>query len=136
MTRIKPLAINVVAGDTRSISRQLVDAIRLRIDAGELAVGDKLPSVRGMAQQLRVNPNTISKAYAQLTSEGWLTASPGLGLFVASATKHLHREEQERRIGMAVDQFVAEVVALRYPPDDALERVGEALGRLGERRSA
>ena len=136
MARIKPLVVNVVAGDTRSISRQLVDAIRLKIDAGELAVGDRLPSVRGMAQQLRVNPNTISKAYAQLTADGWLTASPGLGLFVGKATNHLHSEEQERRIGMAIDQFVAEVVALRYPPDAALDRVADALGRLGERRSA
>jgi GntR family transcriptional regulator len=136
MARVVPLSIQIVTGDNRSISRQVVDAIRLKISAGDLAVGDRLPSVRGLAQQLGANPNTISKAFAQLIAEGWLVSSAGLGLFVAGGAGHLSRAEQERRLTMAVDQFVNEVVALRYPPDAALQQVASVFEEIEQRRRA
>ena len=57
----------------------------MKIATGELAPGDQLPSVRGLAQQLTINPNTVAKAYAELTAEGWLESRQGLGLYVAHA---------------------------------------------------
>lgn len=136
MARVRPLAIAITSGDSRSLSRQIADSIRLKISSGELAVDDRLPSVRGLAQQLRVNPNTISKAFAQLISEGWVASTAGLGLFVSGGKSQLNRAEQNRRLDMAVDHFVNEVVALRFPPDDALARVADAFDALQARRSA
>lgn len=135
MSRPVPLAIAIRPGDTRAIHRQIVDAVRRKISAGELGVGDALPSVRALAAQLTINPNTVSKAYGQLAAEGWVESRAGLGLFVARPRVQLSADERSRRFSAALDQFVGEVIALRYPPDRALAEVGDALAAL-ERRSA
>ncbi len=127
MFRSVPLAIAVVPGDPRSLAGQIVDAIRRKITAGELAVGDKLPSVRGLAQQLAINPNTVSKAYGQLVAGGWLQAQVGLGIFVAAQRDQLSATERDRRLDAAVNRFINEVVAIRCSPEDAAQRVAEAL---------
>jgi DNA-binding transcriptional regulator YhcF (GntR family) len=85
--RTRALMIQIATGDPRPINRQIVDAVRRLIASGELEVGAALPSVRGLAQQLTINPNTVAKAYSELTAEGWLDARAGLGLFVASASR-------------------------------------------------
>ena len=136
MSRVVPLALSIVPGDSRSIAGQIVDAIRRQIAAGDLAVGDKLPSVRGLAQQLAVNPNTVSKAYSELVSGGWLHSQAGLGLFVAAQRNQLSVSERNRRLDAAVDRFVNEVVAIRTSPEDAVKRVAEAFDGLSLRRSA
>lgn len=74
MARTRPLMIQIATGDTRPIVRQIVDAVRMQIATGELQPGDQLPSVRGLAQQLTINPNTVAKAYAELTTEAGSTA--------------------------------------------------------------
>jgi GntR family transcriptional regulator len=136
MSRSVPLAIAVAPGDPRSLAGQVVDAIRLKITSGDLAVGDKLPSVRGLAQQLAINPNTVSKAYAELVAGGWLQSQAGLGLFVAPPRDQLSTAERNRRLDAAVDRFINEVVAIRCHPDDAARRVTEALDHFLVRQSA
>ena len=136
MPRAVPLAIAVAPGDPRSLAGQIVDAIRRKITAGELAVGDQLPSVRGLAQQLAINPNTVSKAYGELTAGGWLEPRAGLGLYVAAQRDHLNAAERDRRLDAAVDRFVNEVVAIRCSPDEAAERVSQALNCISLRQSA
>ena len=136
MARVTPIALSISPNDTRPIARQIVEAIRLQVTTAQLAVGDKLPSVRGLAEQLGINPNTVAKAYAQLTSEGWLEAHAGLGLFVAVRRETLSGAERERRIDEAVDRFVSEVVAVHYPADAAVERVVSALDALTPRKLA
>lgn len=136
MPRTIPLAIAVNPGDSRSIAGQIVDAVRRKISSGELAVGDQLPSVRGLAQQLAVNPNTVSKAYGELVTGGWLVSRAGLGLYVAAQRDQLSAEERDRRLDAAVDRFVNEVVAIRCNPDDAIGRVATALDALPVRQSA
>ena len=136
MPRSVPLAITVSPGEARSLADQIVDAIRRKITAGDLEVGEKLPSLRGLAQQLAINPNTVSKAYAKLIEGGWVKAQVGLGLFVAAQRDHLSAGERDRRLDAAVDRFVTEVVAIRCDPEDAAQRVTEALDGLVLRHSA
>lgn len=136
MARTKALLLQIAPGDTRPIVRQIVDAVRLKIATGELAPGDQLPSVRGLAQQLTVNPNTVAKAYAELTTEGWLDARQGLGLYVAPPRQRLSDSERERRLDDAVQVFVHEVAALDYPPERALTRLERALRVLAPKRTA
>ena len=136
MARTVPLAITVAPGDPRPLAGQIGDAIRRKITAGELATGDQLPSVRGLAQQLAINPNTVSKAYAELVAGGWLQSRAGLGLYVAAQRDQLNPAERDRRLDAAVDRFVNEVVAIRCDPDDAAHRVSAALGGLTLRQSA
>lgn len=136
MPRSVPLAIAVAPGDTRSLAGQIVDSIRRKITAGELAVGDQLPSVRGLAQQLAINPNTVSKAYGELVAGGWLQPQAGVGLYVAAQREQLSAAERDRRLDAAVDRFVNDVVAIRCSPDEATERVSQALNGISLRQSA
>lgn len=136
MPRVAPLAIQVVTGDPRPIGRQIVDAVRMRIATGALVPGAQLPSVRGLAQQLTVNPNTVAKAYSDLVAEGWLESRQGLGLFVAPPRQRLSDAERTRRLDEAIDRFLHDVVALDFPPDAVQARLHDAFLRLAPRRIA
>ena len=68
--------------DARPIYSQITDGFRQQILAGVLQEGDKLPSVRELASQLTINPNTIQRAYRELEAEGWIATVPGKGCFV------------------------------------------------------
>ena len=68
--------------DNRPIYSQIVDSFRERIAAGVLQPGEKLPSVRELAAELAINPNTIQRAYRELEAAGWVQTQPGKGCFV------------------------------------------------------
>ena len=68
--------------DARPIYSQIIDGLQTQIKAGILCPGDKLPSVRELAAQLTINPNTIQRAYRELEAQGWIATVPGKGCFV------------------------------------------------------
>ncbi len=136
MTRRALLMLQIVTGDPRPITRQITDGIKRQIAAGDLIPGDALPSVRGLAQQLAINPNTVAKAYAELTAEGWLLSRTGLGLFVAEQRRRLSDEERERRLGEAVDRFVSDVIGLDMPQQTILDRVAAELSHYETKKTA
>jgi len=136
MARTRPLMLQVATGDARPIGRQILDAVRMAIATGELVPGDQLPSVRGLAQQLTINPNTVAKAYADLVAEGWLEARQGLGLFVAPPRRRLSDDERERRLDDAVQRFLHDVVVLDFSPDEVQARLHHAFLSLAPRRRA
>jgi GntR family transcriptional regulator len=136
MARTQPLMIQIATGEARSIAGQIVDAVRMKIATGELKPGAQLPSVRGLAQQLTINPNTVAKAYSELTGEGWLEARQGLGLFVALPRQRLSEEERERRLDEAAFRFINEVIALGYPLADAQDRLAAEIESLMPRKIA
>ena len=70
--------------DARPIYTQICDGIREQILTGILQEGDRLPSVRELATQLTINPNTIQRSYRQLEEEGWIASVPGKGSFVCA----------------------------------------------------
>lgn len=135
MSERVPILINIATGDPRPIVRQIVDGIRRKIVSGELPVGATLPSVRGLAQQLTVNPNTVAKAYNELSTEGWLDARQGLGLFVAPQRQRLSDAERTRRLQEAVHHFVGEVIALDYAVADVLKAVDEELQQFPSKKT-
>lgn len=136
MARTSPLMIQVATGDPRPIGRQIVDAVRMKIATGELSHGDQLPSVRGLAQQLMINPNTVAKAYAELTTEGWLESRQGTGLFVAVPRQRLSDAERGRRLDDAVGRFVNDVIPLGFPPDEVEARIAHEFRQLVPRKTA
>ena len=73
--------------DARPIYTQIADNFRNQIRAGMLAEGDKLPSVRELAGELAINPNTIQRAYRELEAEGWVASVSGKGSFVCGAPR-------------------------------------------------
>jgi GntR family transcriptional regulator len=127
MSERVPVLINIAIGDPRPIGRQIVDSIRRQIASGELPVGAILPTVRGLAQQLSVNPNTIAKAYNELSAEGWVDARQSLGVFVAPQRQLLSDPERAKRLKDAIDHFVGEIIALNYPAAEVLKAVDQEL---------
>ena len=134
--RTVPLFLSVSAADPRSITRQITDGIRMAIASGKLPVGAQLPSVRGLAEQLTINPKTVAKAYGELESDGWLNARQGLGLFVAAPRQRLSRSERDRRLAQALDAFSSEVIGLDFPIEHVLDRVSAKLTPYLNKRSA
>ena len=130
LPRRSPLMLQIATGDPRPINRQIVDGVKRLIASGELVVGAGLPSVRGLATQLAVNPNTVTKSYTELTTEGWLDARAGLGLFVATPRQRLSDPERERRLNEAVVRLVGDVISLGYPDQVLLDRVAAELALI------
>ena len=80
--------------DSRPIYTQIVDGFRSQISAGIVQEGDRLPSVREMAAQLAINPNTIQRAYRELEMAGWIVSVPGKGSFVCGVPQESRMERQ------------------------------------------
>ena len=136
MARTHPLMLQVATGDPRPIGRQIIDAVRMAIATGELAAGDQLPSVRGLAQQLTINPNTVAKAYADLAAEGWLESRQGLGLFVAPPRQRLSDGERTRRLDEAIHRFHNDIVVLGFTPSELQDRLHHEFQALAPRKRA
>ena len=136
MARTQALMIQIATGDPRPIGRQIVDAVRMKIATGALAPGAQLPSVRGLAQQLMVNPNTVAKAYAELTTEGWLESRQGMGLYVAAPRQRLSDAERERRLDEAIGRFINDVIPLGFPNEAVEARLAHELQQLASRKTA
>ena len=82
--------------DARPIYEQVKDGLRKLIVTGAMTPDERLPSVRALATQLAINPNTIQRAYTELENEGYIYSVPGKGSFVASGNQELLHEEQLR----------------------------------------
>lgn len=119
------------------IYRQLADQVRQAVASGVLRAGDRLPSVRDLAVELAVNPNTIAKAYQELEREGVIETPRGRGSFIADRDHIASEEERLRQFTEAAEKLVADAYRLRIGSDRAAavfrERIAEAeRRRLGE----
>ena len=119
--------IEIASGDPRPLFRQIVDGIRRKVATGELAEGSRIPSVRALAMQLTINPNTVAKAYAELTADGIISAHKGVGLFVAARRQRLSAGERRRRLDEAIAQMVSAVLPLGFSPAEVAGRVRDEL---------
>ncbi|HEX8832919.1 MAG TPA: GntR family transcriptional regulator [Abditibacteriaceae bacterium] len=124
------MEFQIVTGSNVPLYRQIVDLIRRAISTGQLAPGDQLPSVRALAEQLVINPNTVARAYGTLTQEGVLEAQAGKGLFVAARRQLLSSEERGRRLESALDTFLNEVLFLDFPPAEIIKLLQKKLKDL------
>jgi len=103
--------------DVRSrvpIYEQLVDNIKMMIIQNVLEKDEKLPSVRKMAQEITINPNTIQKAYRELENEGYIYSLPGKGSFV-SDTKNTVSSQKIEMLEDNLEGVVKELIYLQVP---------------------
>ena len=89
-------------------SEQLADQVRFAVAAGRLAPGERLPSVRVLAEEIRINPNTVSRAWRDLEREGVLESRRGDGMYVAAGALKGCRASAESLIGERLARAVAE----------------------------
>jgi GntR family transcriptional regulator len=92
----------------RAVYLQIIDQVKRDIALGRLAKEERLPTVRQLAQQLAINPNTIAKAYRQLEQEGIIVARAGAGAFVANLDSVLSRTVRRKLICDELERIVVE----------------------------
>ena len=88
------------------LHRQISDGVRMAVSTGRLRVGDELPSVRGMAVRLRVNPNTVARAYRDLEAQGVLEARRGRGTYIARRAGKGSKRATQEVIGARAGEFI------------------------------
>jgi GntR family transcriptional regulator len=113
---------------------QIEGQVKQAIAAGALQQGNALPSVRKLAAQLRVNPNTVAKAYQNLEREGVIRTVPGGGTYVADSNPGLLKSEKLRRLRPVARQLAVESTQLRLAPGDVVKLVEDELDGLGGKR--
>ena len=107
--------------DPTPLYDQLERAIRVAIATGRLNVGDKLPTVRQLAVDLKINANTVAKVYAELERSGVLETRRGVGTFIRAAWLHGEsRPDRERLLVELADRFLAGAAALGFSADEAI----------------
>jgi GntR family transcriptional regulator len=104
---------------------QLADQIRYAAAAGRLLPGEALPSLRPLAEELRINRNTIAKAYAELESQGLIETVPGKGYFLKKSNSHFSEPVRHRLLLTEIDEAVIMAHHLRVDPDKFLALVRE-----------
>lgn len=102
---------------------QLLEQIRRAVASGVMAPGEQLPSVRDLALQLSVNPNTVSRAYQELEREGVVQTLRGRGTFVTASASALSERERLSRLDEAVGRLLVEAFHLRCSPSEVLAAV-------------
>ena len=112
--------------DSRPIYEQVQDGLRKLMVAGVLREGEKLPSVRALAGQLAINPNTIQRAYEALEREGYVYSVAGKGSFVAPR-REVDAGRREELLNQ-LDTAVKELLFLGVSRDALLQRVAVAEG--------
>jgi GntR family transcriptional regulator len=122
--------ITITTGSGTPIYRQIIEQVRLGVAMGTLATGDAMPSVRSLAEQNLVNPNTVVKAYAELVRDGVLESHHGKGFFVAEKRQVYSRAERLRRLRQALDAFIHEAVFLDFTAKEIRQVVNEKLVEL------
>ena len=112
--------------DSRPINEQLQENFSRLITGGVLAEGEKLPSVRQLAAQLAINPNTIQRAYASLEAEGYVVSHPGKGSFVASLDENVARRKAD--MSRRLRPILAELIRLGMTREELLSLYEEETG--------
>jgi GntR family transcriptional regulator len=105
------------------VYRQLIDQVLAAIATGTLRTGDQLPTVRQVAVDLAINPNTVMRAYREMEIRGVLDTQQGAGTFIAEQTPAPPKEERERRLAQLADELVARAGSLGFTLAEILERL-------------
>ncbi len=108
--------------------RQITDQILGGIATGALRAGDQLPTVRALAVELKVNLNTVAKAYKELEIRGVLSTQQGSGTYVAPVEIRRDEVERRRQVVQLVDEFLARAAARGLPPAEVARELDERLG--------
>ena len=105
---------------------QVMQQIKYLVASGRLQPGDELPSIRTLAEQLIVNPNTIARAYRELETAGVVEKRRTAGTFVAEAGSPLARKERLRLLRQRIDQLLVEAFQMGFELDEVLKLVEQS----------
>ena len=128
------LQINFKSG--KPVYLQVVDQVKAAAASGALQPGEALPCIRPLAEELRVNRNTIAKAYSELESLGVIETLPGKGCFLKENHSPLRKEVRRKMLIEEIDQAIVQAHHLQVPRHEFLELIHERMDVLDDKRRA
>ena len=128
------LQINFKSG--MPVYLQVVDQVKAAAASGALQPGEALPSIRPLAEELRVNRNTIAKAYSELESLGVIETLPGKGCFLKANHSPLRKEVRRKLLIEEIDQAIVKAHNFQVPREEFLKLVNDRLDALDDKRRA
>jgi GntR family transcriptional regulator len=121
-------------GASTPIYKQITDQVHLAVATGRLTVADQLPSVRALAEELVLNPNTVARAYTDLAREGLIESKPGRGVFIIRKRKVFSHEEARRRLEPLLNTLVGEALAMDFTVGELRDAFEKKLGEWKQER--
>ena len=125
-------AINFKSG--KPVYLQLADQVKTAAASGALRAGESLPSIRPLAEELRVNRNTVAKAYAELEAQGVIVTHPGKGCFLRATQSPLRKDARRKALAESIDEAVIQAHHLLLSRSDFLRLAEERYDVLASER--
>ena len=116
------------------VYRQIIDQVIGGIAAAALATGDQLPTVRQLAVDLSINPNTVIRAYRELEIRGVLETQQGTGTFISHQKPQRDDADRQRRLTQLVGEFIARAGSAGFTVEELLEQLQSVNGDAGRKR--
>jgi GntR family transcriptional regulator len=119
----------------KSLYLQLVDQVRAAAAAGAVRAGDPLPGIRPLAEELRVNRNTVAKAYAELENQGVIETVPGKGCFIRASASPFKKDVRRKLVAETIDDAVVQAHHLQIAKDEFLSLAEQRFDDFERRRA-
>jgi GntR family transcriptional regulator len=116
------------------VYRQIIDQVRAGVASGTLTAGDQLPTVRQLAVDLAINPNTVLRAYRELELGGLLETQQGTGTFITQKKVKRDEAERARQLSQLAGEFLARAGAAGFTVEELLEQLREMAPDTARRR--
>ena len=127
-----PFALDLRSGVP--VYRQIIDQVTGGMAAGALAAGDQLPTVRQLAVDLEINPNTVIRAYRELEIRGVLETHQGTGTFIGTQKVQRDHAERQRRLNQLAGEFAARAGSAGFTLEEVLEALDDMQRDSGKKR--
>jgi GntR family transcriptional regulator len=133
MTVVNGMVIQLNFKSGKPAYLQVVDQIKSAAASGALRSGESLPSIRPLAEQLRLNRNTVAKAYAELESQGIIETVAGKGCFVTENHSPFRKQVREKMLAEDIDAAIVQAHHLQVADREFLDMVKERLEIFGQK---
>ena len=119
----------------KAVYLQLVDQVKVAAASGTLHAGEALPAIRPLAEELRVNRNTVAKAYAELESQGVIETIVGKGCFVRANRSPFTKDVRRKLLAESIDEAVVQAHQLQIDKGEFLRLAAQRFDAFEQRRA-
>ncbi|MCP4609904.1 MAG: GntR family transcriptional regulator [Planctomycetes bacterium] len=124
------MQIRIDNASDRPVYQQIIDHVKRDIALGRIIKNEKLPTVRQLAGQIAINPNTIAKAYRQLEQQGIIVTKAGAGAFVANLDSNLSRSVRKKLISDELERIAVDAYHMQIESQTLLEWFKSAVAKF------
>ncbi len=124
------MQIRIDNASDRPVYQQIIDHVKRDIALGRIIKNEKLPTVRQLAGQIAINPNTIAKAYRQLEQQGIIVTKAGAGAFVANLDSNLSRSVRKKLISEELERIAVDAFHMQIDGQTLLEWFNSAVAKF------